>query len=282
MNELLKRADKFISFSDDLRLRTAEGDKLVADLAERVRELEGEGYARDIATGFYYWWHNQSGSNTQQGFAEYWRDLQMKIHGVTEEDIAETKFPPALEPYDFTNTDPEYDKQWHERYEQIAKNAQAGAVGEKVRKTFSALRELTKPKSGAEMVEGLQPVSPEAVPVITKHSHREPKAITLENLEKDWLSSTTCHRQRRTVHWVSDDGQWIVMKHHGHSEWVGGWNGNAYCGTRYELFRVGDEFPRRIDRSPYFTQEGRWSKASMEWVEKIMGGWRPDGFVETQ
>lgn len=112
------------------------------------------------------------------------------------------------------------------------------------------------------------------------HYCREP--VTLENLEKFWLFGTTCRHHPITVHWVSDDGQWIVMKHKGHSEWVGGWSGNSYCGTYYALFRVGDEFPGVLEPSRYFTQEGRWSKKSMEWVEKVMAGWRPDGFIETQ
>lgn len=107
--------------------------------------------------------------------------------------------------------------------------------------------------------------------------------ITLENLQQYWLKGTTCHRSDRiSTHWVSDDGQWIVMKHHGHAEWCGGWAGNSWCGTYYAMFRVGDEHPDRMGRSPYFTQESRWSKASMEWVVKIMAGWRPDNFVETQ
>jgi len=221
MSDLLIRADKFTSFDDDLRLRIAEGDNLVSELAARVRELEGKDHAKEIATGFYYWWHNQPGNNTQQGFDEYWRQSRMEELGVTEEDIAETKLPPTLD------TIPEA--------EQVA--------------------EPTRPPR---------------------------KPITLENLERDWLLGMTCHRHKRTVHWISDDGQWIVMKHHGHSEWVGGWDGNAYCGVYYSMFRVGDEFPDRLGKSPYFTQEGRWDKESMRWVEKVMAGWRPLNFVETQ
>lgn len=109
------------------------------------------------------------------------------------------------------------------------------------------------------------------------------ESVTLENLQQHWLKGTTCHRSERiSVHWVSKDGQWIVMKHHGHSEWCGGFTGNSYCGTYYDMFRVGDKFPGVLEPSPYFRQEGRWSKKSMEWVEKVMAGWRPDGFVETQ
>lgn len=29
--------------------------------------------AQKMATDFYYWWHNQPGANTQQGFAEWWQ-----------------------------------------------------------------------------------------------------------------------------------------------------------------------------------------------------------------
>ena len=28
--------------------------------------------SKALATDFYYWWHNQEGTNTQQGFDEYW------------------------------------------------------------------------------------------------------------------------------------------------------------------------------------------------------------------
>ncbi len=111
------------------------------------------------------------------------------------------------------------------------------------------------------------------------HYCKEP--ITLENLQKYWLLGTTCHRADRiSVHWVSDHGDWIVMKHHGHSEWCGGYMGQTYCGTYYAMFRWGDEFPDVLEPSPYFTQEGRWSKEAIKWVEKVMAGWRPDNFKQ--
>ena len=31
--------------------------------------------AKRIATEFYWWWHNQPGKNTQQGFDEWWREV---------------------------------------------------------------------------------------------------------------------------------------------------------------------------------------------------------------
>ena len=101
--------------------------------------------------------------------------------------------------------------------------------------------------------------------------------VTLENLEKFWLMGTTCQRYK-SVHWVSDDGQWIVMKHHGHTGYAGRQYCSSRCGVYYDLFRVGDPFPDALERSMYFRQEGRWSKESMKWVEKVMAGWRPDNF----
>lgn len=249
MSELLKNAEEFIHVrSDGDNVEDAADAKLVADLAARVRELEGKDHAKEIAIGFYYWWHNQPGNNTQQGFDVYWRQLEMEKLGITEEDIAETKFPPSL------NTIP-VDHQLRR--------------GNRMRNGILSTTMTREVPEEEQMPE--EPI---------KRTPRKP--ITLENLKRDWLLGMTCHRQTLTVHWISDDGQWIVMKHHGHSEWVGGWNGNAYCGTYYAMFRVGDEFPDRIGKSPYFTQEGRWSKESMKWVEKVMSGWRPDNFVETQ
>lgn len=40
-------------------------------------DLEKEA-ARKMATDFYYWWHNQPGTNTQQGFDEWWREHHKK------------------------------------------------------------------------------------------------------------------------------------------------------------------------------------------------------------
>lgn len=80
--------------------------------------------------------------------------------------------------------------------------------------------------------------------------------VTRKNLEKYWLYGCTCDRPNRiSVHW--DDGHWILMKHHGHSEWVGGFMGQSWCGTYYDLFRVGDPFPELFRESDYFHHEGR-------------------------
>jgi len=39
-----------------------------------VKEYDNEeAQAKQIATEFYYWWHNQPGTNTEQGFDEWWK-----------------------------------------------------------------------------------------------------------------------------------------------------------------------------------------------------------------
>lgn len=38
---------------------------------ERSNTMDDE-LAKDIATEFYYWWHNQSGTNTASGFDDWW------------------------------------------------------------------------------------------------------------------------------------------------------------------------------------------------------------------
>jgi hypothetical protein len=109
MSELLKRADLFNCHSDGISGKNPADAKLVADLSARVRELEGKKYAKKIATDFYRWWHNQSGTNTDQGFDTYWKELLMAELGITEEDIHETKFPPALDSeYDQKKMDRKY------------------------------------------------------------------------------------------------------------------------------------------------------------------------------
>ena len=75
MSELLKRADNFNSLSDGISGKNPADAKLVADLAERVRELQHKSYAKRIAVGFFQYWWNTSGTNTNQGFDEYYKKL---------------------------------------------------------------------------------------------------------------------------------------------------------------------------------------------------------------
>lgn len=77
MSELLKRADSFNSHSDGISGKNPADAQLVADLVERVRELQHKSYAKRVAVGFFQFWWNTSGTNTNQGFDTYWEKLRV-------------------------------------------------------------------------------------------------------------------------------------------------------------------------------------------------------------
>ena len=37
-----------------------------------------EAVIKEVATEFFYWWHNQPGANTQQGFDDWWKSNKAK------------------------------------------------------------------------------------------------------------------------------------------------------------------------------------------------------------
>ena len=38
-----------------------------------VQVTDLDDFALEVAREFYYWWHNQPGSNTSQGFQDWWK-----------------------------------------------------------------------------------------------------------------------------------------------------------------------------------------------------------------
>lgn len=49
---------------------------------------------KEVATEFYYWWHNQPGTNTQQGFDDWWELNHSKF---SESLTAQEELAPYLE-----------------------------------------------------------------------------------------------------------------------------------------------------------------------------------------
>lgn len=47
--------------------------EMLANILEQVPPEEKKDTAKDIAVKFYYWWHNQPGTNTEQGFEAWWK-----------------------------------------------------------------------------------------------------------------------------------------------------------------------------------------------------------------
>lgn len=87
---------------------------------------------------------------------------------------------------------------------------------------------------------------------------------TEENLTKHWLSGTTCRHYTNTKHWVSPCKNYILMKHHGHTEYIGRDSGSVRCATHYDLFDTRERMPKTLEDSWLFHKEGRWLKADWE------------------
>jgi hypothetical protein len=105
MSELMKRADLF----NVVGTKPLVDAKLVSELVDRIRYLESPTLRKRIAVGFFQYWWNSPGTNTNQGFDEYYQKLLMNelelpsegavaavvaVEEITEADIHETKFPP--------------------------------------------------------------------------------------------------------------------------------------------------------------------------------------------
>lgn len=74
MNMISKLRQKFTSGNSvpvtRATITVEEYDQLQKEWITRTMSREA---AQKMATDFYYWWHNQPGTNTQQGFEEWWK-----------------------------------------------------------------------------------------------------------------------------------------------------------------------------------------------------------------
>lgn len=89
----------------------------------------------------------------------------------------------------------------------------------------------------------------------------------LEELESRWLRGSTCHRPRHNkVHWKSDCGRFVVMKHTPHSEYMGTFSPSANCNARYYLYDLEQEgYPNESGEPCVKKWEGRFLKTY--WTE---------------
>lgn len=90
-----------------------------------------------------------------------------------------------------------------------------------------------------------------------------------QNFFKSWLRGTTCYHRKRSVEWISECGQYILLKHHGHSEYIGRWSPPVWCGTCYYLYNVNDRVDT-IGVHYLWKKEGRWKKSCIEEIKRIV------------
>ena len=97
-----------------------------------------------------------------------------------------------------------------------------------------------------------------------------------EKFLKKWLQGTTCDRSnRKSIHWQSECGKYIVCKHQGHSEYTT-MSSTAYCGTYFCLYDSTEEAPHWSDigakEKALWKHEGRWSKKCLKEIEEVIEG----------
>lgn len=87
----------------------------------------------------------------------------------------------------------------------------------------------------------------------------------VERFARKWLEGSTCRRHPRTIHWASDDHRFVLMKHHGHTEYVDRVRGSTRCGTFYALYDLSKPLPGAFGQPCMWMVEGRW--LASHWIE---------------
>lgn len=94
--------------------------------------------------------------------------------------------------------------------------------------------------------------------------------MTATELLKEWLHGTTCWYQAKSIFWQSECGNFVVLKHHGHSEYIDRCSGTLRCGTYYAMYDLRKGFPNIFGKPDLMRWEGRWLKKYWSEVNKIM------------
>lgn len=82
---------------------------------------------------------------------------------------------------------------------------------------------------------------------------------------KAWLCGSTCHHHDRSIFWHSNCENFVILKHHGHSEPGGRWERPSRCGTYYSLYDIRAGMPDVLGEPRIKKWKGRWIKKY--WIE---------------
>lgn len=92
----------------------------------------------------------------------------------------------------------------------------------------------------------------------------------LERFAYLWLQGSTCHRKPRSIHWASEDNRFVVMKHHGHTEYVDRVNGSLRCETYYALYDITQHQPDALGKPYIWKVKGRWLKTHWDELNRLV------------
>lgn len=104
-------------------------------------------------------------------------------------------------------------------------------------------------------------------------------SVTNEHLLTTWLRGTTCFHQKRSVHWRSECGRFVLLKHHSHPEYINRLVGLRTCHVHYSLFdlsqadSLGHNEVKLSGPSAIglvIEWEGRWNKSRQTELEETV------------
>lgn len=107
---------------------------------------------------------------------------------------------------------------------------------------------------------------------------RHPKLTPAQLFFSEWLCGTTCSTKvpdKRSIHWQSKCGRFVVLKHAGHSEYTGRMSGTGWCGTYYRMYDVTKKQPRGIFGEPsLLSVDGRWTATHQRQAEAMIAEYK--------
>ena len=94
-----------------------------------------------------------------------------------------------------------------------------------------------------------------------------PKDAFLSN----WLSGSSCNsKKRNSIFYTSTCGNYLVLKHQGHTTYVDRIVGSSYCGTYYGLYDIRAQGPDRYGEPSLGRWAGRWNKKYYDEIKDII------------
>ena len=104
--------------------------------------------------------------------------------------------------------------------------------------------------------------------------------MTASEFLKQWLQGSTCYHHKRSVSWQSDDGQFVLLKHHGHTEYVDRVTGSARCGTYHALYDLSEPLPDALGNPCLWRVDGRWNRGLQAHLETLCAQGRHPGLAD--
>ena len=83
-----------------------------------------------------------------------------------------------------------------------------------------------------------------------------------------WLRGSTCHHHKRTIHYL--DGDYVLLKHWGHSAYIGRFSGTSWCNTYYALYDMRDPNIDCLGKHRLWYVEGRWLKRHEDELKQVI------------